>query len=86
MPAWTMTTGDGLSVVATHRWASAWRGDNTWYDAGHAMAAWQPLWRGGGTSWALGQYPGGTWRFAASGVNRDVAFADAVYAAINATP
>lgn len=81
-----MNTGDGLSVVAVHRWASAWRGDNTWYDAGHAMAAWQPLWRSGGTSWAPGQYPGGTWRIVASGIRRDVAFADGAYAAINAVP
>ncbi|MFI1197805.1 glycoside hydrolase [Micromonospora sp. NPDC020750] len=86
MPPWTMNTGDGLSVVAVHRWASAWRGDNTWYDAGHAMAAWQPLWRSGGTSWAPGQYPGGTWRIAASGARRDVAFADGAYTAINAVP
>ncbi|MFC0033379.1 family 43 glycosylhydrolase [Micromonospora chaiyaphumensis] len=86
MPRWTMATGEGLSVVAAHRWASAWRGDNTWYDAGHGMAAWQPLWRPGGTSWAPGQYPGGTWRFTASGSRRDVAFADTAYAAINAVP
>ncbi|MFI7431840.1 family 43 glycosylhydrolase [Micromonospora sp. NPDC049836] len=86
MPRWTMATGDGLSVVAVHRWASAWRGDNTWYDAGHGMAAWQPLWRSGGTSWAPGQYPGGTWRFTASGARRDVAFADTAYTAINAVP
>ena len=72
--------------MAAHRWASAWRGDNTWYDAGHAMAAWQPLWRNGGMAWPPGQYPGGTWRFAASGVGRDTAFAETVHAAINAMP
>ncbi|MCX4471613.1 family 43 glycosylhydrolase [Micromonospora sp. NBC_01655] len=86
LPNWTMTTGNGLSVVAAHRWASAWRGDNTWYDSGHAMAAWQPLWRSGGTTWPTGQYPGGTWRFAASATNRDVGFADTVHAALNAVP
>ncbi|MEW2384017.1 family 43 glycosylhydrolase [Micromonospora sp. NPDC047707] len=86
MQPWTMTTGPDISVVAVHRWASAWRGDNTWYDAGHAMVAWQPLWRPGGTAWAPGRYPGGTWRFVASGARRDVGFADAAYAAINAIP
>ncbi|GAA1516635.1 hypothetical protein GCM10009827_034280 [Dactylosporangium maewongense] len=86
MPPWSMLSADGLSVVSSHRWASAWRGDNIWYDAGHAGAAWQPLWRSGGTAWAPGQYPGGTWRFAASGVRRDVAFAGTVQAQINATP
>ncbi|GIF76060.1 family 43 glycosylhydrolase [Asanoa siamensis] len=86
MPSWTMTTGPGLSMVAAHRWASAWRGDNTWYDAGHAMAAWQPLWRNGGTAWAPGQYPAGTWRFAASPVHRDTVFATTVHTALNATP
>ncbi|MEV7268560.1 family 43 glycosylhydrolase [Micromonospora aurantiaca] len=86
LPRWTMSTGDGLSVVAAHRWGSAWRGDNTWYDAGHAMAAWQPLWRSGGLSWAPGQYAGGTWRLTASGIRRDVQFADAAHTAINAIP
>ncbi|MEV0326997.1 family 43 glycosylhydrolase [Micromonospora echinospora] len=86
MPTWSMTSGADLSLVAAHRWASAWRGDNTWYDAGHAMAAWQPLWRTGGVSWPPGQYPGGTWRFAASGVGRDTAFAETVHAAVNAVP
>jgi hypothetical protein len=86
MPAWTLHSAPGLSLVSAHRWASAWRGDNRWYDAGHNMVAWQPLWRNGGLAWAPGQYPGGTWRFAASGVRRDTAFADTVYTAINATP
>ncbi|ASW53779.1 family 43 glycosylhydrolase [Plantactinospora sp. KBS50] len=86
MPRWTMTTGGGLSLVTAHREGSAWRGDNTWYDAGHAMAAWQPLWRSGGTGWAVGAYPGGTWRLAASAADRDVAFADTVYTAINTVP
>jgi hypothetical protein len=86
MPPWTIATDPGMSVVTAHRAGSAWRGDNTWYDAGHAMAAWQPLWRAGGTDWAPGQYPGGTWRITASGVPRDVAFAHTVHTALNAVP
>jgi len=85
-PMWTMTSGPGLSLVTAHRWNSAWRGDNTWYDAGHSMAAWQPLWRNGGLEWSPGRYAGGTWRLAATGVERDTAFANTVHVAVNAVP
>lgn len=86
MPPWTLATDPHGSVVTAYRTGSAWRADNTWYDAGHAMAAWQPLWRVGGTGWAPGQYPGGTWRITASTVPRDVAFAHTAHTALHAVP
>ncbi len=83
LPRWSMATGDGLSLVTAYRTGSAFGADNHWFDAPHSLVSWQPLWRSGGASWAMGQYAGGTWRMAASPVRRDTWFADQTAAALN---
>jgi hypothetical protein len=84
LPAWTMGTGDQLSVVSAYRPGSAWRSDSHWFDPGSGVMTWQPLWRSNGATWPTGVYSGGTWLLGASGQRHDTAFADSLSAQVSA--
>ncbi|ADB30975.1 Glycosyl hydrolase family 32 domain protein [Kribbella flavida DSM 17836] len=83
LPAWSMATGPGLSVVTAYRAGSAWSADNHWYDASNGAVAWQPLWQPGGRALPPGSYEGGTYRFGFSATERDTAFAEELAAGLN---
>jgi hypothetical protein len=85
LPAWTMGTGDQLSVVSAYLPGSAWRSDNHWFDSGSGVMTWQPLWQPTGGTWPTGVYSGGTWLLGASGQPNDTAFADSLSAQLAAT-
>jgi hypothetical protein len=81
---WTLAGDDRVSLVAAYRTGSAWSESNHWFDPSDGAISWQPLWNPAGTTWAPGDYPGGTWRIGVSEKPADTAYADALYAAVNA--
>ncbi|HET6297592.1 MAG TPA: family 43 glycosylhydrolase [Kribbella sp.] len=76
LPAWSMATGPGLSLVTAYRQGSAWAEDNHWYDPQNGAVAWQPLWQPGGRPLPQGSYDGGLWRFGFSPIEKDTTFAN----------
>ncbi|GAB3839612.1 family 43 glycosylhydrolase [Kribbella italica] len=82
LPAWSMATGAGLSVVAAYKAGSAWSTDNHWYDPPNGAVAWQPLWQPGGRALPPGTYEGGTFRFGFSAKEKDVQYADQLAAGL----
>lgn len=81
---WTLAGDDKVSLVAAYRSGSAWSESNHWFDPSDGAISWQPLWNPAGTTWAPGDYAGGTWRIGVSEKPADTAYADALYAALNA--
>jgi len=85
-PYWTLAGDDGISLVAAYKSGSAWSEDNRWYNPDYGNVAWQPHWQPGGKPLPPGDYPGGTWRIGASPRAADTAYADQLYAQLNAPP
>ncbi|HZC51565.1 MAG TPA: family 43 glycosylhydrolase, partial [Mycobacterium sp.] len=83
-PHWTLAGDDSQSLVAAYRQGSAWAQTNHWFDPPDGALSWQPLWAPGGSSWPAGDYAGGTWRIGVSAQPADTAFAEQLYAGVNA--
>jgi len=83
-----------FTLVTAFAAGSADRGDNVFLELGGGRpvtwAAWQTVWRNGGTSLPAGPIRGGRWRIGASGAPRDAgygaALADAAGGGAAATP
>lgn len=83
-PHWTLASDDAQSLAVAYREGSAWAQTNHWFDPPDGALSWQPLWAPGGTTWPVGDYAGGTWRIGVSAQPADTAFADQLYAGLNA--
>lgn len=80
---WILAGDDTLSLVAAYRQGSAWAEANHWFDPPDGSMSWQPLWQPGGTAWAPGNYPGGTWRLGVSPHPNDTTYANALAGSLN---
>lgn len=67
---WSQATGDAASVAAAYRAGSAF-GTANHYFAGSGAVVWQPLWKPGGQTVPIGDYPLGTFRIGASPIGGD---------------